>query len=154
MGVEKAGRWESIGLFILRVGVGLIMIGHGFPKLLAGPETWTNLGQAMGIFGITSSPVIWGFLAVFAELGGGLALVLGFYSRRMSILLAGNMIVATAFVWDKAAKDGAGIGKIFGDITAPLTLAIVALAIIFLGPGRYSLDGFIANIKAQVKKTP
>ena len=59
MGVETTGRMPSIGLLILRVGVGLIMVVFGFQKLLGGPALWEGLGKAMGMFGIASGFTVW-----------------------------------------------------------------------------------------------
>ena len=56
-------RWRDHGLVLLRVGLGAMMIGHGWPKIVDGPERWERLGAAMGTFGIDFTPAFWGFMA-------------------------------------------------------------------------------------------
>ena len=44
------------GLLILRIGIGVMFMCHGFPKLAGGPEVWTKLGGALGALGIHFEP--------------------------------------------------------------------------------------------------
>ncbi len=50
---------KGFGLFLLRVGIGLIFIRHGYPKLMGGQEEWLWLGSKMSHLGITAAPVLW-----------------------------------------------------------------------------------------------
>ncbi len=79
---------------MLRVGMGIMFIIHGYPKITGGPEKWLALGQAMGTFGITSIPHFWGFMAALSEFAGGILLILGLLVRPASLLLLITMIVA------------------------------------------------------------
>ena len=54
---------KEVGLFVIRTGIGLIFIRHGFPKLLNGVGEWQWLGNQMANLGITFAPVMWGFIA-------------------------------------------------------------------------------------------
>ena len=38
---------RHIGLLVLRIGIGLMFMVHGAPKLFDGPEKWEKLGMAM-----------------------------------------------------------------------------------------------------------
>lgn len=122
----------DLALLVLRVGLGAMMIGHGWGKLTGGPEKWARLGTAMETFGISFAPTFWGFCASAAETFGGLALILGLGTRFAAAALAFTMFVAWAkhvsagdsFVsWSHSAEDG-----------------IAFLALILAGGGRYSLD--------------
>lgn len=53
---------REIGYLIIRVGIGTMIMLHGFPKLMGGPDTWVFLGGAMENFGITFAPMFWGFM--------------------------------------------------------------------------------------------
>lgn len=127
-------RYQDFGLLVLRVGLGAMFIGHGLPKLLGGPSTWTKVGaMALAPLGIHFIPVFWGFVAAMVEALGGLLLILGFFFRPACIFLAIQMAIALtmhlshhdAFVtWSHAAEDG-----------------IVFLSLILIGPGRHSIDG-------------
>ena len=123
----------DVGLLILRVGLGgMFVVFHGWPKISGGTEKWTELGKAMGSVGITFWPVFWGFMAAFAEFVGGIAIVLGLAFRPMCALLTITMAVA--------ATMHLSTGK--GSFSYPVEIGIVALALIFTGPGRLNLGRF------------
>ena len=123
---------RDLGLLILRIGIGIMFMAHGWPKISGGVEKWTALGGSMSSFGIDFAPAFWGFMAAFAEFFGGLLLVLGLWWRPILVLLVITMLVAATrhFV----AGDG------FKGYSHALEAGIVFFALIFIGPGRYSLD--------------
>lgn len=120
------------GILLLRVGIGVSMMFHGVPKILAGPELWTMLGGAMGNLGITFAPTFWGFMAAFAESVGGLLFALGLLFRPIALMLVFNMIVA--MLMHIMQGDG------FGAWGHALDLLIVFAGMFFVGPGKYSFD--------------
>lgn len=115
----------------MRVGIGAMMIMHGYPKLFGGPERWTKLGDNMKMFGVKFYPEIWGFLAAASESIGGLFLVLGFFFRPSCFLLMCTMIVAAT---RHLSKDP------FMDASHAIELGFVFLGLFILGPGKYSVD--------------
>ncbi len=117
---------------LLRVGIGIMFILHGWPKLAGGPARWEAIGNSMGVFGIGFAPVFWGFMAGFAEAVGGFLILLGFFFRPACILLLLTMLVATTK--HMVAGDG------FGGYSHALEAAILFLSLLFIGPGKYSLD--------------
>ena len=121
----------DVGLLVLRVGIGIVFILHGYPKIAGGPEVWGAIGGAMTNLGIDFAPVFWGFMAALAEFGGGILLIFGLFTRIASILLTITMIVATV----KLHADGVN----FSTLAHPLKMAVVFLALTFSGPGRLSL---------------
>ncbi len=127
-------KFRDFGLLILRVGIGAtFIILHGGPKLLAGPERWEFLGESMSLVGINFLPVVWGFLAAFAESVGALLLLVGFLTRPALVLLTVTMVFAAAthlFLWEDD----------WGTTSHALKMGIVFLSLIFIGPGRYSVD--------------
>ena len=125
-------RYRDFGLLLLRIGFGAMFVYHGGPKLIGGPETWSRIGGAMANYGITAAPALWGFLAAVSELGGGVCLILGFAMRPACFFLLSTMIVAATH--HLARGDGlAGASHAIED-------GIVFLALIIVGPGRYSID--------------
>jgi putative oxidoreductase len=38
------GNYKNLGLLIIRVGLGVMFIYHGYPKLMGGVKEWTELG--------------------------------------------------------------------------------------------------------------
>lgn len=130
--LSKLGNYKSTGLLLMRLGVGAMMILHGYPKLLGGPEKWTKLGGNMKHFGINVYPEIWGFMASVAEGVGGLLLILGFLFRPSAFLLLCTMIVA-------AVTHLKG-GDTLKDASHAIELGFVFLGMFILGPGKYSID--------------
>jgi putative oxidoreductase len=124
---------SSLGLFLLRLGIGSIyFLLHGLHKLEAGPALWSKLGQSVGLVGIHFSPVFWGFMASASEGIGGLLLVLGLFTRPAAFFLFCTMTVA----WLHLHSTGVPLDK----TTEPLEMACVFLGLLFVGPGRYSVD--------------
>lgn len=125
-------KYKDIGLLILRIGIGGMFLFHGAPKIVGGPERWEQLGMAMGNFGIHFLPVFWGFMASFAEFFGGIMLILGLFFRPACMLLTINMTVAASMHLSRG--DG------LGGASHAIEDGIVFLSLIFIGPGKYSLD--------------
>jgi putative oxidoreductase len=123
---------RDFGLLILRIGIGIMFMLHGWPKITGGTEMWTNIGGSMANLGIDFAPTFWGFMAALAEFVGGLFLVLGLFFRITNLLLVITMIVAA--VVHLKGDDG------FGGATHAIEAGILFLSLIFIGPGRYSLD--------------
>ncbi|SFK91488.1 DoxX family protein [Proteiniphilum acetatigenes] len=120
------------GWLILRVGIGISIFLHGFPKITGGTEMWTAIGGSMGVFGINFAPTFWGFLAAVAESVGGLLFALGLFFRPAAIMLTGTMMVALGT--HLAAGDD------FMRFGHALDLLIVFAASILIGAGKYSFD--------------
>ncbi len=125
-------KYRDSGLLILRVGIGIMFIGHGYPKVIGGPEKWASLGGAMQTFGVDFFPVFWGFLAAFAEFAGGALLVIGLLTRPACFFLLVTMIVAAAMHISK--------GHPFMNYAHSVEASILFLSLIFIGPGKYSVD--------------
>jgi putative oxidoreductase len=125
-------RYRDFGLLLLRVGLGVMFVYHGAPKLAGGPEAWTGLGGAMANFGVTSMPALWGFMAAVSELGGGICLILGLAVRPACLLMLATMVVAARY--HLAAGDG------LDGAAHAIESGIVFLALVIVGPGRFSID--------------
>jgi len=125
-------KFSALGNLFLRVGIGAMIAFHGYPKFIGGVEKWEQLGAAMSNLGMDYVPVFWGFCAAVVEFFGGIALVLGLFSRLSAFLLCFNMVVAATMHFSK----GDGIG---GSSHA-IELGIVFFALFIMGPGRYSID--------------
>lgn len=128
--MDEAKR-RDLGLLVLRVGIGAMFMGHGWPKLIGGPERWTALGKAMANLGIDFAPTFWGFAAAISEFGGGLLLATGLLFRPACALLLCTMSVAST-------KHLTG-GDSFGQASHAIEAAILFFALLLIGPGRYRL---------------
>lgn len=128
---RNSGFYRNIGILILRLGLGIAFIFHGYPKLFGGPETWAEVGMAVQFLGIDFAPMFFGFLAAVTELFGGIFLIGGIFYRPVIIMLTITMLVAMA------SKIGEGAG--YTEIAHPMKMAIVFIGMIFIGPGKYSI---------------
>lgn len=125
-------RYRDSGLLIIRLGLGVMFLFHGLPKLSGGPALWEKLGMATRYLGIDVFPLFFGFMASFAEVFGGIFLILGFMFRPALLLLISTMTVATAMHLGKG--DGLKIAS------HAIEIGIVFLGLLFVGPGRFSID--------------
>jgi putative oxidoreductase len=133
--LRSLDKYRDVGLLILRVGIGIMFMDHGLPKLIAGPDKWLILGGTMNSLGIDFAPMAWGFMAAFSEFAGGMLLALGFFTRPACFFLLATMIVATSMHISK--------GDPFVKYSHAMEAGILFLSLIFIGPGKYSLDNLI-----------
>jgi putative oxidoreductase len=125
---------SSLGLLVLRVGIGgIYFLLHGLHKMEAGRPLWDKLGSSVTLVGIHFAPVFWGFLASASECVGGLLLVFGLFTRPAAFFLFCTMTVAWLHLHAVA-------GRGLETTTEPLEMAFVFLGLIFVGPGKYSVD--------------
>ena len=124
---------SSVGLLILRLVVGLVFTMHGGQKLLA--RGIPSVASALDQLGMTP-PDLWAVVLVIAELGGGLALILGLFTRFAALTLGISMVVAIAtLLWAR--------GFFLPGYEFALTLLGGSLALAFTGPGRFAVDHYL-----------
>lgn len=129
---QRQKKLRNIGLLILRVGLGIMFMLHGYPKVFGGPEMWTNVGSAMQLIGIDFAPMFFGFMAGITEFFGGLFLMLGLFFTPSLIFLIIVMVVATA--------THIASGDPFTTYSHSIELAIVFMSLLLIRPGEYNLD--------------
>lgn len=125
-------KYRDLGLLLLRVVFGLYLaLGHGWGKVVGGPETWAWLGEHMEMFGLGFAPAFWGFLAMLAEFVCALLVTLGLATRPAALFVALNMfVVSMAHI----------TGRVDGGPETAVLYGILCLSLVFIGPGKYSLD--------------
>ena len=127
-------KYASSASLILRLGLGTTMVlAHGLPKVLEGPEGWAGTGRAMASLGITFAPTFWGAFACFGELIGGIMLIAGLFVRPVSMFLISVLFVA-------AAQNVVNAGSLRGGRAHPIDAGVGLLALVVLGAGKASLD--------------
>lgn len=125
--------YKDFGLLVMRLGLGVSFIAHGWPKIAGGPDKWTGLGERLEIaIGFSFMPEFWGFMAAVAEFGGGILLILGLLTRPAAFLLVCTMVIAALYHFN--AGDG------FGGYSHAMEAAFTFFGIFFLGAGKYSVD--------------
>lgn len=127
---------RDFAVLTVRLVVGGFLAGHGAQKLFGsfggpGMEGFAGFLESMGMK--PGKP--WAMLAGISEFGGGALTALGLLNPLGPLGILGAMSIATL----KAH----GVKPIWaqeGGAELPVTNAVVAAAIAFAGPGRYSLD--------------
>lgn len=124
----KALKNPNLGLLLIRIGVGIAFITHGLPKL-------QNLTRTSGFFGSLGVPLpeVAALLVGIIETFGGLALILGIFTRASALLLSAVMIGAISLVHFPKGYGGQG-GYEYTSV-----LLAVCLGLAFLGSGSYAL---------------
>lgn len=119
---------KGLGLAVMRVVLGLIFIIAGYGKVF---QRGLNVEgfRGMGI----PLPELFGPIVSFLELGGGVLLVLGLFTRYLGALFAIEFIVATIVISNISQK---------GLLGARLEIMILMAAIVLLtnGAGALALD--------------
>lgn len=144
--VVSDSRLMNIGLLILRVGIGLMFIHHGLPKLLAGEEKWAFLGQQMEHIGIGFGFIFWGFMAALAEALGGLLLIAGLLTRPAAMLMFFTMFIAALMHLN--AGDG------IKGASHAIEMGVVFIFLILAGGGKWSLDELLVRSKSSKRQQP
>jgi putative oxidoreductase len=133
-------RHADLGLLLARLGFGLGFVWyHGLPKLLGGAERLEGTGRAMGSLGIEVAPQWFGLAAALAETVGGLMIAAGFLFRPAAAAIMFVMFVAT-------------VNHIVTGVGTPahsFKNAWILLGLVFIGPGRYSVDHMLTERRGR-----
>ncbi len=132
---------DSLAPLVLRLPLGVIFMAHGSQKLfgLFGGHgvsaTMKTFEEKMGI------PPVFTILAMLAEFGGGLGVLIGCLTRLSALGIAAVMVVAIYKVhllngfFLNLGQPGRGPGFEYN-----LALLGMALSLVFTGGGRWGID--------------
>ncbi len=128
---------NDTALLILRLTVGLYLMGHGTQKLLG----WFKGGGPAGTLAMTTRlgfrpPWLWAAGVSLSETGGGLLVVLGLLGPVGPLAIAATM--ATAI---RTSHWGKGAFNHGGGFELPLVYLLASASLVVSGPGAYSVDG-------------
>ncbi len=144
LGSSPLDREPDLGPLLLRVGVGIVFAGHGWQKFGGGVGNVAQLLESLEV----PAPSVVAWLQVIAEGVGGLLLLGGLLTRFAVLPLIVIMIGAIALV-------KVDVGLIVPDAAgAELDIALLAglLGLLFIGPGRWSLDAVIGLEAGAARK--
>ena len=128
---------HAVALLLLRLILATAMGAHGLIKvfgLLGGPGLG-SFSQVLQGYGFTRAITLLAWVTGLTEVGSAVLLVVGLFTP---LAAAGMLGIQLSVVW---AKSGGGFfeGK-GGGFEFELTLAVIALALLLVGPGRLALD--------------
>ena len=129
---------NDFALLIARIGIALLMLTHGWPKLMqffSGEPV-----QFIPVMGMSASMTLG--LAVFAEVICSIFILIGFATRFATIPLIITMLTAAFMIH---AADPFKIQE------SSLMYLLAYLVLLFAGSGKYSVD-FLLN-KTSLKDT-
>ena len=133
-------RFLSLGLFILRVLVGITMLTHGLAKLMSFPELSSTFPDPIGL-GSTLSLV----MIICAEVGCSILLIVGAFTRLATIPLIFSMLVVILIVH---GNDPFQVKEL------PLLYLGIYIFLFFTGAGRISLDSILLKkIDTSISKS-
>jgi putative oxidoreductase len=124
---EQTEMAMSLGLLVLRVGLGALMVaGHGWGKLVGFTEMAQKFPDPLGV-----TPPVSLALAVFGEVVCSALVVLGVYTRLAAIPPLATMAVAAILVH---------AGDPWADKEMAVLYGLGFLALVIAGGGRFALD--------------
>lgn len=123
---------QAFGMTITRIALGIVLFAHGY---ILKVETFT-IGGTVGFFESIGLPAIAAYLVIGGEIFGGIALILGAFTRLAAWLSLPILLSATWMHlgnnWVFSAEGG---GWEF-----PILLVALAVAIGLGGAGKYAID--------------
>ncbi len=123
MSKDKAMCAET-GMFLIRLGLGLVFVAHGWGKI-------GMMDGTVSFFGTLGLAPFFAYLVSWVEFLAGLAMILGVCTKWAGILLA--LVMAGAIWYVKGAMG------FLGGYELDLTLLLVALGVAFTGPGSFTV---------------
>jgi len=125
MNLERVSKYLPEMLSIARIVVGLLFLEHGSTKLLGFPMPASGQPALMSLLGLQG----------VIELVGGALLAVGFLTRPVAFILAGDMAVAYFMAhWPK------NLFPILNGGDAAILYCFIFLLFFVAGPGRWSVD--------------
>ena len=120
------------GIAILRAVIGGLFIGHGLQKLTGafgghGLEGTGGFFESLGLYPGKHHATAAGL----SEAGGGALMVAGLATPAATAAITGTMTVATLSEYHAHG---------LGEASHPFELALLFATLIFIGPGKYSVD--------------
>ncbi len=135
--------YTDLGPLILRIGLALVFLAHGWPKLNPNSEMKGVTGFSAGLkqMGVPL-PTFFAWVVALLETVGSVLLILGLGTRILAVGFAIDMLVAIYLARIRMMKSpfagGGGIGWEF-----EFALMVGSLALLFTGGGSISLDATI-----------
>ncbi len=124
---------DDLGKLLLRLVLGILILLHGITKIMAGPAFIISSVTAAGL------PAQLAYLVYVGEVLAPILLIVGIWSRPAALVIAGNMAFAIFLVHMKQLTSLNDQGGWALELQG--MFLVTALALVFLGAGRFSVGG-------------
>jgi len=121
---------QKYGAFLLRISLGVILLAHGLAKIFI-----FTVPGTIAFFDSLGLHAIIAYLTIFGEITGGVALILGAYTRLVSLL---SVPILTGATWVHI-DNGWLFASPNGGWEYPLLLVILAISVFLLGSGTLAI---------------
>jgi putative oxidoreductase len=128
-------RFEGLGSLFMRLVLGVIMVAHGYTKIIPSGALYTFSHTVAHM----QLPVWLGYVSAFTEFFGGMLLIVGLLTRVAAFMTAIDMAVAII----KVHLHGGLLGS--NSFAFPLALFAISLMLVFTGCGWLGLDDFVGR---------
>jgi putative oxidoreductase len=132
-------RTAPYAALLLRVALGLLFITHGLAKVLG-----FGIAGTVTFFASIGYPDFVAYLVLLAELAGGVALVIGLWTRWMALALFVEMIGVIIY----HAPKGWVFSAPGGGWEYPALWAVALVALYLLGDGPYAVTTWLKRWRA------
>jgi putative oxidoreductase len=136
---------DDVGMFLVRLFLGIVMFPHGAQKLLGwfGGHGFSGTMQAMTGMGLPAAVVV---LVIIGEFFGALGLIFGFLGR---VAAAGILIIMLGAIFTAHLPNGFFMNW-YGDQAGEgfeyhLLVIGMALAVLVKGSGKLSIDRSLSD---------
>lgn len=124
---------DDVGKLVLRVTVGVMVLMHGIAKIVNGP------GHILGMMDKIGMPSEFGYLVYVGEVLAPILLIIGLLTIPAALIVVVNMLFAIALVHSHQLLTLSQSGGWALELQGMFLFG--ALAVAFLGAGRYSVGG-------------
>jgi putative oxidoreductase len=138
--LHSSAQLTDLAILIGRIFIGLCFVVHGLGKLgivgsgnMKGFEGWL---KSLGI----PAPALQARMAMLCELGGGILMAVGLFTRLGCLMCLSTMLVA-ALIGHKGGGYLITNNPPGNEYT--INLAAICIVLFLLGPGAYSLDAML-----------
>jgi putative oxidoreductase len=135
MQVRSLDKLRPLALLLLRCGLALVFLYHGYPKLFGKTAIFISAFERLGLPGYSV------YVAGVIEVFGGLMLLLGLYTPAAAVLLLLDMAAA---MWKYNFNEGIYAVR---EYELPLVLGLAVLVLATTGAGPFSFDHLIRSKK-------
>jgi putative oxidoreductase len=125
-------KYRETGLLIMRVSLGVVFIILLGPVLLGGAARWANFGSGVRNLGLHSHYQIWGFFGALCGCAGAALMIFGLFFRPGVLLV---LLITFVHVLGLVSR-----AESLRPALAVIELALILLGLLFVGPGKYSVD--------------